>query len=116
MPEPPASSSRGRGVGRVPGEPAADGAAHLELVARLGGPGQVGRDLAVVEALDGQLNHGELGAAVCWRPGDRVAALRGVAVGGGELDVDVLPGQVAGPAGDLEEQRAGGRGLVRWSP
>ena len=46
------------------------------------------------------------------RAGDRVVALRRVAVLGGQLDGDVLAGEVPGPAGDVEDERAGGRGLV----
>ena len=63
--------------------------------------GQVGRDLAVVDALDGQLEPRVLGGG-----GDRVGALRLVAVLGGQAHVDVLAGDVAGPAGDVEHDRA----------
>ena len=53
-PEPPATSSAGRLA--VPDEPAADRAAHLELVAGLDDVGQERRHLAVVEPLDAQLD------------------------------------------------------------
>src|SRR6201999_4152522 len=91
----------------LPGEPAADRAAQLELVAGPGDACQVRGDLAVIDALDGELE-------VISRRGtrDRVGALRGVAVLGGELDGDVLSRLVAWPARDVEGERAGGRGLV----
>ena len=80
-------------LGGVPGEPAAERPAHLELVARPRLVDEVRRDLAVVEPLDGDRR-----AAVLGRRRDRVAALRLVAVLGGQADVDVLAGAVAGPA------------------
>ena len=87
---------------RLPDEVAADRAAQLDLVARPQLVGQVRRDLAVVEALDGELDAGAVG-----RRGDRVAALRLVAVLGGQPDVDVLPGAVTGPVGHVEDERLG---------
>ena len=43
------------------------------------------------------------------RGGDRVAALRLVAVLGGQADVEVLAGSVTGPAGDVEDDRPDAR-------
>ena len=53
-PEPPPTSSAG--VVAVPHEPAADRAAHLELVADHDHVVEEGRHLAVVEPLDGELD------------------------------------------------------------
>src|SRR5262249_45355307 len=58
-----------------PDEPAADRAAQFQRVARFERLGQVWGDLAVVDALHGQLQAGAVRGG-----GDRVAALRGVAV------------------------------------
>ena len=93
MPEPPAISSSGRLVAS-PGEVAADRAPQLELVARAKLLGEVGRDLAVVDPLDRQRD-----AGVLRRRGDRVGALRLVAVIGGKADVDVLAGACPGHPG-----------------
>ena len=41
---------------RPPHEPAADGSAHLELVAGIAVVVEEGRDLAAFEALDGELD------------------------------------------------------------
>ena len=90
----------------MPDEVAADRAAQLELVALPHLPHQVGRNLAFLQAL-----HGQRDCAVLGRRGDRVAALRLVPIFGREPDVDVLAGQVAGPLGHLEDQRADVRGL-----
>ena len=94
MPEPPATSSSGPPSRRLPDEVAADRARAARSGRRRELVGEVGRDLAVVEPLDGELE-----AAVLGRRGDRVAALRLVAVLGGQPDVDVLAGAVAGPVG-----------------
>ena len=86
-----AADEQQRAAGRgVPDEVAADRAAQLELVAGPELVDEVGRDLAVVQALDGERERGVLG-----RRGDRVAALRLVAVLGRQPDVDVLAGAVA---------------------
>src|SRR6266853_1866178 len=74
--------------------------AQLDLVARLELIGQVGRDLAVADA-----HHRELEPAAVWRRCDRVAALCLVAVAGGQPDVNVLPGAMPSPAGDIESDR-----------
>jgi len=50
------------------------------------------------------LLHRELDPTAVGRPGQGVGALRGVAVVSGEPDVDMLPGQVPGPVGDVEHQ------------
>ena len=86
--------------GRLPDEVAADRAAQLELVAGPQLVDEIRRDLAVVEALDGEHERSLLG-----RRRDRVAALRLVAVLGGQPDVDVLAGPVAGPAGAASSTR-----------
>jgi hypothetical protein len=85
---------------RLPDEVAADGTTQFDLVARPKLVGQVRGDLAVVEALDGEIDAGAVG-----RRCDRVAALRLVAVLGGEADVDVLARPVSGPAGHVEGDR-----------
>jgi hypothetical protein len=94
-------------VGRAPREVPADRAADLELVARPHLAGEVGRDLAVVDPLDGQLEPRALG-----RRGDRVGALRLVAVLGRQAHVHVLAGGMAGPAVDVERERHGRRRLL----
>ena len=81
--------------------------AQLQRVAGGQYLGQVRGDLAVIQPLDGQLEPGRAGGR-----GDGVAALGGVAVLGGEPDVDVLAGQVAGPAGHVQDQGPGGGGLL----
>ena len=68
-PEPPPTSSAGAVA--VPDEPAADRAAHLELVADLDLVVQERRDLAVLEPFDGELDL----AGVVGRRRDRVRAL-----------------------------------------
>ena len=77
------------GRGR-PDEPAADRTAHLELVTELHVLDEVRRDLAVADLLDGDRD-----LLVVDRLGDRVGALRGVAVRGRQAYVDVLAGQVS---------------------
>ena len=67
---------------------------------------EVRRHLAVVDALDGQLERVALG-----RRGDRVRALRLVAVLGGQPHVDVLAGAVPRPPGHVEHERARARRL-----
>jgi hypothetical protein len=91
---------------RLPDEPAADGAAELDPVARPELVRQVGRDHAVPQTLDGQLDAGAVGHRC-----DRVAALRLIAVLGGEADVDVLPRPMSGPAGHVEGDRPDARRL-----
>ena len=93
--------------GRIPGEVAADRPAQLELVAGAQLVDQVGRDLAVVQPLDRQRERAVLG-----RGRDRVAALRLVAVLGGQPDVDVLAGAVPGQSGRAERERLDPRRLV----
>src|SRR5437867_2421073 len=83
----------------LPDEVAADWSAELERVTRPELVGQVRRDLPVVEPLDGQEQLGVLGTGR-----DRVAALRLIAVLGGEPDIDVLPGVVAGPGRRFEQE------------
>src|ERR1700761_9342949 len=95
------------GVVVVPGEPAADRTAQLELVAGFGDPVQVRGNLTVRDALDGDLQ-----AAGLRRTADRVVALRRVAVVRGQLDGNVLAWLMTRPARDLDGERAGGRGLV----
>ena len=87
---------------RVPGEVAADRPAQLELVAREHVLRQVRRHLAVLDQLDRQLE-----TSFLRRRGDRIRALGLVAVLGGQADVDVLPGAVAGPALHVEHERLG---------
>ena len=56
--------------------------------------------------------HRELEAGAVLGGGDRVRALRGVTVLGGQLHVHVLAGPVTGPARHVEHEGARGRGLV----
>src|SRR5919106_1272126 len=90
----------------LPDEVAAYGATELDLVASAELVGQIRRDLAVVEAFDGQLD-----ACAVRRRCDRVAALRLVAVLSGEAHVDVLPCAMSRPAGDVEGKGRGARSL-----
>ena len=94
------------GLVRIPDEVAADRASHLDLVALARLVHEVGRDLAFLEALDGERE------AVAGRGGDRVAALGLVAVLGGEAHVEMLAGAVTGPAVDFELERPHPRSLL----
>jgi hypothetical protein len=85
---------------QTPGEMPADPAADLELIAAAQLARQIGRDLAILDQLDRQCESGFLRGG-----GDRVGALRLIAVLGGEADVDVLAGEVSGPFGDIEGDR-----------
>ena len=97
-----AADEQQRAAGRgIPGEVAADRAAQLELVARPQLVDEVRRDLAVVESLDRERERGILG-----RRGDRVAALRLIAVLRRQPHVDVLTRAMAGPAGSVEHERS----------
>jgi hypothetical protein len=78
----------------------------LQFVARAQLPGEVRRDLPVVDALDRQRDLRILG-----RRRDRVRALGLVAVLGRQAHVDVLTGDVPGPVGDVEHERLGVRVL-----
>ena len=86
MPEPPAIEQQRIGGRGVPHEIATDRAAHLEPVAQHQLVDQERRDLAVRDALDGQVELRLVGR----RRGDRVAALGLVAVLRGQPNVDVL--------------------------
>ena len=85
---------------------AAGRAAHLQLVTRLDDVGQVGGHLAVVQPFDEQLDQ-----RVAGRGGHRVRALGGVAVLGGQADVNVLAREVPRPVGDVQDQPVHPRGL-----
>ena len=87
-----------------PDEVPADRAAQLEQVAGDEDVGEVGRHLAVVEALDDELDVPGPG-----RGGDGVAALGGVAVLGGEAHVEVLARHVPGPVRRGEGEPPGPR-------
>jgi hypothetical protein len=79
-----ASEQQNRRRARLPpDEPAADRAAQLELIAHLDVVGEVWGYLSVVQMLDGHLGPSALGP----RRADRIAALRPVAVRGGEPEV-----------------------------
>ena len=99
-PRPAADEQQRAAVGDRPRERAADRPAHLELVADLHDLGQVGRDLAVVDPVDRDRRSRVLG-----RARERERALRLVAVGRGQADVEMLAGAVAVPVGDLEHER-----------
>ena len=84
----------------APDEVPADRAAQLQLITGTELVGQIRRDLAVLESL-----HRQRELFVLRRRGDRVRALCLVAVLGGQAHVDVLAGDVPGPAGHVEHQR-----------
>ena len=90
---------------RVPDEVAAHRSAQLEAVTRDDLVDEIGRDLAVVEALDGQRRR------LVRRGRDRVASLGLVAVLRRKAHVDVLSGAVSGPAVDVEDERSDARRL-----
>ncbi len=92
----------------VPDEIAADRAAHLDPVADDRDVVEEGRDLAVLDPLDGQV---DLAAALRLR-GDRIAALDAVAVGGRETKVDMLAGAMARPVREGEGERPHRRRFV----
>src|SRR5581483_4696529 len=73
-------------VADLPDEIAADRPAQFDRVPDRGDIMKEGRDLAVVETLNGQLDH----TSRPWRRGNRVAALGPIAIGGGQSDVHVL--------------------------
>ena len=93
---------------RRPDEVPPDRAAELEDVADLGLAHEPRGDLAVVDQLDRQAREAAGG-----RGREGVRALRLVAVLGGQADIDVLAGDVAGPAVDVQLERPGARGLRR---
>ena len=93
-------------VGR-PDEIAADRPAQLEAVAGARFAGKIGRHLALGDALDGERQ-----CAGRRRRGDRIAALRLIAVLGGEPHVDMLAGFVARPLRHIEHQAAHARRLL----
>src|SRR6185503_5306349 len=97
----------GTALARIPDEVPADRPSKLELVADDKLLGEIRRDFAVVEPLDGERE-----LAVLRRRGDRVAALGLVAVLRGEADVHVLAGEVAGPVGRGQHDRLHGRRLL----
>ena len=88
----------------LPHEVAADRPTQLDPVPRHQVLDEKRRDLALVDEL-----HGDLDSVSVLRSGDRIGALRLVAVFGGEADVDVLAGAVAGPSGDIQHDRANPR-------
>ena len=91
----------------LPDEVAADRSAKLELVTRSELVDEVGGDLSVLEALDGQDEVVVFGAGR-----DRVAALGLVPVLCGEANVDVLAGAVPGPGGRVEHEALGPSRLI----
>jgi hypothetical protein len=106
----------------VPDEVPADRPPQLEPVPHTQLLGEIGRDLALVQAIDRQRD-----PRVFWRRGDGIAPLCLVAVLRREAHVHVLARAVAGPARDVKDkgprpQRGGGRGagvrrgLVHSSP
>ena len=84
---------------RIPDEVTADGTAQLEPVSRVRIPGQIRRNLAVVDPLDGQLD-----ARAAVRRRDRVAPLRLISVVRGQTNVDMLARSMPGPAFDVERE------------
>ena len=107
MPDPPATSRIRASLGRPPNEPAADGSAKLDLLAGAHS-GEIGRDLSV-----GDLLHGELDALTVGRSAQRIAALCAVPVLRGQLEINVLTGQVAAPTRHRKPDRLRRLGLGR---
>ena len=91
---------------RLPDEVAADRAAHLDLVALAQLFREIGRDLPVVEHLDGDRDR------LTRRRGDRVAPLCLVAVLGRQAHVEVLSGAVSGPTRHVEDDGADARSFA----
>ena len=91
----------------APDEVGGERAADLDLVALHEDVVEVGRDLAVVEAVDRQLDR----ALVERRGGDRVGALGPVAVGRGEAHVVVLARQMRHPHRRAQPEGLGPRRL-----
>ena len=98
-----AGDAEGGGVAR-PDEPAADRATEIELVPHLDDVGEVGRDLAVLEPFDIELDEWVRG-----RGRHGVGALGRVAVLGRQPDDVVLPWPVVNSVGDLEPEPDGPR-------
>ena len=107
MPAAATGQQHGPPVNRRPDEIAADRPAQLDLVADLEHVGEVRRDLAIVDPLDGDGDAVPIG-----RGRDRVAPLGLVAVLRGQPDVDVLTRQVTGPVRDLQHEASDARRLV----
>ena len=105
MPDPPATNRIRVSLGGSPNEPATDGSAKLDFLAGAHS-GEIGRDLSV-----GDLLHGELDALTVGRSAQRIAALRAVPVLGGQLEINVLTGQVAAPTRHGKPDRLRRRGL-----
>ena len=105
-PEPPPTQQRRRLA--APDEVGGERAADLDLVALDDDVVEVGRDLSVLEPVDGQLDL----ALVERRGGDRVGALRAVAVGRGQADVVVLARKVRHPHRQLDHERLDPRRLL----
>ena len=86
----------------IPHEIATDRAAELQPVAGAQLAGEVLGDLTINQAFH---RHRQRFAGV-GRRRDRVAALRPIAVAGGETDIDVLPREVARPPRHSEDDAA----------
>jgi len=97
MPGTAADEKHGAARIRIPDEVAPDGAAQLEPVFPRARPGQIGRDLPVVDPLDGQFDpEGR-------RQETRSNSSAGlISVVSGQTNVDVLTGPVTGPVPDVE--------------
>jgi hypothetical protein len=92
----------------IPREVPADRSAQLELVARAQLAGQVRGHLAIGDALDGQRQP----LTDVRRGRDRIAALRLVAVVGGQTNIHMLAGSVPRPARHVQDDAANAWGLV----
>src|SRR5207253_2699079 len=79
---------------------------HLERIALTSLVDEVGRDLAVLEPLDGDCE------LLARRGGDRVAALSLVAVVGRQAHVEMLAGAVTEPTLGVEQERPDPRRLL----
>ena len=90
----------------VPDEVAANRAADLEAITLMHLGDEIGRDLAVLELLDGDRER------LSGRRRDRVAALGLVPVLGGQANVDVLTRPVTVPPVGLEDERPHPRRLL----
>jgi hypothetical protein len=107
-PRPATNEQQWAALGGLPDEVAANWPPKLDLIAGPELVHQVGRDLAVVEALDRELD-----ASSVRRRRDRVAPLCLIAVRSGQADVDVLSGSMPCPGRNVERDRLDPRRLPR---
>ena len=94
-------------IGNVPYKMTANGSAQLDVIPDYGNVVKEGRNLAIVEPLDDQL---EAHPALSRGRGDRIAPLRLIAVGSGQPYVHMLSGLERERSGELEVESLDPRG------